>query len=74
MNDDDVLTAITRMDANLKALISRVDWMRSDIQDHEGRIRELENKQNTLLGKLTALWIISTAAVGGAVAWVTSWH
>lgn len=75
MNDDEVLVAITKMDSNLEAMIDRIDFMRSDIQDHEMRIRVIEHSQNRMLGKLTAVWVGVSGGVAAVVSWVTTtWH
>lgn len=74
MNGDEILTAIVRMDANITAMLDKIDLMRLDIQDHEHQIRTIDRKQSALIGKLTAAWIISATAISAIIGWISPWH
>ncbi|MFA7122236.1 MAG: hypothetical protein WC277_12205 [Bacilli bacterium] len=74
MNGDDILTAIVRMDANITAMIEKIDLVRADIQDHESRIRDIDRKQTALISKLTAAWIVSATIVTGIIGWLSPWQ
>lgn len=78
MTNDDITVCIARVEEQLKSLIVRLDRLAKDnekcIGDHEKRIRDLEDKQNTLLGKLTAIWIALTAIIGAIFSWVLTWQ
>ena len=43
------------------------------IEDHEDRLRNIENSQSRLLGKLAAVWAVITGAVAALVSWITTW-
>jgi len=74
VNGDDILTAIVRMDANITAMIEKIDLVRADIQDHESRIRDIDRKQTALISKLTAAWIVSATIVTGIIGWLSPWQ
>ena len=75
MNDDqEILTGLARVETKIEALTDRIDWLADSIQDHETRIRSLEDKHSLLIGKLTALMIITVTAVSLVSAWISTWH
>jgi len=78
MNDTEVGESIARIEVQLKAVIEKLDQtIKSNtkcVDDHEKRIRELEDKQSLLMGKLTALMVVAVSAVSIVIAWVSTWH
>jgi hypothetical protein len=62
------------MDANITAMIEKIDLVRADIQDHESRIRDIDRKQTALISKLTAAWIVSATIVTGIIGWLSPWQ
>ena len=80
MNDcgeEKLYASVARIEVQLNELVSRIDRMSREnegrIQDHELRLRKMEDSQSQLLGKLTAVWIITTGAVAALVSWMTTW-
>jgi hypothetical protein len=80
MNDcgeEKLYASVARIEVQLNELVSRIDRMSREnegrIQDHELRLRKIEDSQSQLLGKLTAVWIITTGAVAALVSWMTTW-
>jgi len=80
MNDcgeEKLYASVARIEVQLNELVSRIDRMSREnegrIQDHELRLRKIEDSQSLLLGKLTAVWIITTGAVAALVSWMTTW-
>ena len=80
MNDcgeEKLYASVARIEVQLNGLVSRIDRMSREnegrIQDHELRLRKIEDSQSQLLGKLTAVWIITTGAVAALVSWMTTW-
>ena len=78
MNEgDNMYASIARIEVQLNSLVSRIDRMATDhekrIEDHEDRLRNIENSQSRLLGKLAAVWAVITGAVAALVSWITTW-
>ena len=75
--DSKLYASVARIEVQLNELVSRIDRMSREnegrIQDHELRLRKIEDSQSQLLGKLTAVWIITTGAVAALVSWMTTW-
>jgi len=75
--DSKLYASVARIEVQLNELVSRIDRMSREnegrIQDHELRLRKMEDSQSQLLGKLTAVWIITTGAVAALVSWMTTW-
>ena len=80
MNDcgeEKLYASVARIEVQLNGLVSRIDRMSRENEgrtlDHELRLRKIEDSQSQLLGKLTAVWIITTGAVAALVSWMTTW-
>jgi len=75
--EEKLYASVARIEVQLNELVSRIDRMSREnegrIQDHELRLRKIEDSQSQLLGKLTAVWIITTGAVAALVSWMTTW-
>ena len=75
--DSKLYASVARIEVQLNGLVSRIDRMSREnegrTQDHELRLRKIEDSQSQLLGKLTAVWIITTGAVAALVSWITTW-
>ena len=75
--DSKLYASVARIEVQLNGLVSRIDRMSREnegrTQDHELRLRKIEDSQSQLLGKLTAVWIITTGAVAALVSWMTTW-
>ena len=75
MSEQDLGEAMARVETKIEALIERIDRVTEEnskwLHEHELRIRDLENKQHMLIGKLVALMVIGMAGISGIMAWLT---
>ncbi len=69
-----ILTSIATMDANIVAMSEKIDLIRTDIRNHDDQIRALDRRQATLIGKLTAAWVISAAVVSAILGVILPWR
>ncbi len=69
-----ILTSIATMDANIVAMSEKIDLIRTDIRNHDDQIRALDRRQATLIGKLTAAWVISAAVVSAILGEILPWR
>lgn len=69
----EISKGLVRVEEKIEALSHRIEWVADSIQDHETRIRALEDKHSLLIGKLTALMIISITTVSVILAWISTW-
>ncbi|MDY0120278.1 MAG: hypothetical protein WC145_12660 [Aliarcobacter sp.] len=69
-----ILTSIATMDANIVAMSEKIDLIRTDIRNHDDQIRALDRRQATLIGKLTAAWVISAAVVSAILGAILPWR
>lgn len=69
-----ILTSIATIDANIVAMSEKIDLIRTDIRNHDDQIRALDRRQATLIGKLTAAWVISAAVVSAILGAILPWR